>query len=1203
MRLRLRLSRLHEVLAASRISQNHWAIRVGISRGHWSELVNGKHPYPSARTRGLLLDALGLTVEELFDVETGPTPAEGDFRRAIADQYLIDAELGQGGMGTVYQARDARLGRVVAIKVISPEAVSGIGLVQFQREISTIAQLQHPGILPLLDAGEVAGHPYFVMPLVRGGSLRDRLAREGRLSLATVQRLVRGIAAALHHAHGERILHCDVKPANVLLHGDHTWVTDFGIARKLHDEIGGWRSADGLDLSAGTPAYVSPEQATGEADLDARSDVYSLACLTYEMLAGRPPFEGDSTQAVVARRFLVPPSPLREVAPEVPPAVDRIIETALAVSREDRPPTAVAFAEQLEQAVAGPGRLLDAVSLRVARLAHRVSGRQAARRSTGAMAWARDVGRDLAVTVRSLRRAPGYAGVVILTLGLALGANGTMFGIVDRLMLRPPAAVERPEGVRRVYVARFFDGSLQSHSPSLSYPAFEALRDQSSSFSAVAAFTNRTVSLGLGVEARELQALAVTGRFFALLGTPVAIGRAISDADDRLPAGARVVVLADGLWRTRFGADSGIIGQTVQLHGQPWTVIGVAPPGFTGPQLERVDLFLPFTALFAATQEGDNWRTSRGWQYLRIIGRLAPGVTAARADDEATLVYQAAHRAYREYEEKAVVNLRALLPEQDPQWRSPEARVAAWLSLMAAVVLLIACANLASLGLARGMSRTGEVAVRRALGVTRARLIRQFVTESLVLCLLGAGVGLFIASVGGRLVRTTMFPGLLWSESVLDGRIVLATALATMGSAVVAGVIPLLRGSATDLSQALHASNRRSTGRLPRLLNTLLVTQVGLATVLLAGAGLFVQSVREVGKVDLGIRPGQAIAVNVSFDHRTTPDDAVNRFYREAAERVRLIPGVTAAGAAIGGPFLNNYATQLRIPGVDSIPPLAGGGPYYYRMAAGALEALGPRLLRGRLFTAADEAAGAAPVAIVTDLMVRTIWPNRDPLAQCLIVEDRPCAQVVGVVADMHRDGIREAAFMQYFLPLAEDETAAAEGLFVSAAADPARLVEPIRRVLHDLRGDLPFASVEPYEALIAPQARSWRLGASMLSAFGLLSLAMAVIGVYGMLAFLVTRQRSELGVRAALGATPGRLLRQVLIRGVGTTAVGVGLGLAASVAVAGRLDGLLFNVSARDPLVLGAAAVTVLGAATAAALIPGRRAALADPLAALRSE
>jgi hypothetical protein len=320
MRVRLNQQQLITFLAQSRLSQNHWALKLGLSRGHWSEIVNGKHPYPSPKTRERMVEVLGLAFEELFEIEAGvPSWADTDFRRALADRYLIDSELGQGGMGAVYLARDRRHGRLVAVKVISPEAVTGIGTRRFLREIATVAQLQHPHILPLHDSGEAAGQPFYVMPYIRGGSLRARLEAVVRLPVDEAVALTTGIAAALQHAHEQRVLHCDVKPENILLDGMHAYVTDFGVARKLHSEVLPWTAPRELDLSAGTPAYVSPEQASGEKELDARSDVYSLACVVYEMLTGRQPFEGGNTQAVVSRRCRRPAGDRPGSAPQCGP--------------------------------------------------------------------------------------------------------------------------------------------------------------------------------------------------------------------------------------------------------------------------------------------------------------------------------------------------------------------------------------------------------------------------------------------------------------------------------------------------------------------------------------------------------------------------------------------------------------------------------------------------------------------------------------------------------------------------------------------------------------------------------------------------------------------------------------------------------------------------------------------------------------------
>jgi predicted permease len=838
-------------------------------------------------------------------------------------------------------------------------------------------------------------------------------------------------------------------------------------------------------------------------------------------------------------------------------------------------------------------RTLEAIDLRQRRSRHRLE-------------LLADLSDDVRFAARGIRRAPGFALAVILTLGLALGANATMFGIVDRLLLQPPPHIEQPDRIARVLVSRLFGEALGSPSRSMSYVAFTDLRDHGASFAAVAAVSYREMSLGVGLDAQPVMVNLSSGGYWHLLGTTAVLGRAFGPEEDRVPAGEPVAVLSHEFWQRHFGGRPDVLGQALVLDKYPFTVIGVAPAGFTGIDITPVDLWIPFSAGMIARSGGDweNQRTSRGNQFLYTVARLRDGVGLEAAEAEAGVTYRAGHEDWGRYEREATITLAPVVLARGPN--APiEARIAAWLLGVTVVVLLIACANVANLLLARGVQRRGEIAVRLTLGVSRPRLFRQLMVETLMLTTLGALLGLVLVIWGGGLIRATLLPGIAWTTTPVNGRVVVVTLGCTLLATILAGLVPMLRAGRMDLASALRGGTRAShaTGRLRPML---LLVQTSLTTLLLVGAGLFVRSLAQVEGLDLGLEPDRALVANLPpalFGEDPALAEPRQRAFLEQLRQRH--PDIEAAGFSVGGPFLGNWATSVRVPGRDSLPRLPGGGPYYFAVTEGVIEALGARILQGRHFTEGDGAA-TPPVVIVSELMARTLWPGEVAIGRCIHVGsgEPPCSEVVGVVADIHRQGIQENPFMMYFIPLAQAPgDLVPSNLFVRTTGAPLEMAETIRREVLALDPAQSFVRVQPYGDLISPGMRPWRLGATMFSLFGLLALLTASVGLYGVLAFLVSQQSRELGIRMALGAQPRRILVSVLRGGLGMAGAGVLVGLVAAVLLAPWLGPLLFETSPTSPGVLVAAAVTVLVIAAGASLLPARRAVRINPVEVMRSE
>ncbi len=805
------------------------------------------------------------------------------------------------------------------------------------------------------------------------------------------------------------------------------------------------------------------------------------------------------------------------------------------------------------------------------------------------------LGQDLRYAVRTFSRSPGLVAAAVICLALGIGANATIFGVVDTLLFRPPPRVQDPGRVVRLY--------FRHHSPTLGtfassttgYPMYTSIRESARAFDAVAAFTySRRASLGRAADARLVDVVLASASFFPVLGVQPALGRFFVADEDR-PGGPAVAVLGYAFWRAAFGGDSAIVGRQVQLGRGSYTVVGVAPDRFTGVNLQNVDLWVPLTT---STPElmGPNY-LNRGSYFLQIIGRLGPG-GAASAEHEATLAYRA-EDVYSGRDSNAVAVLGPVQHARGPEI-SKDAKVSIWLAAVAIIVLLIACANVANLLLARSLQRQRDVAIRVALGAGWWRLTRQVLIESLVLAIAGGIAALFVTLWAGPLIRAFLLPNTPAFTEPLDARVIAFTAVVALLTGIVTGAVPAWQLARRDLTPALKAGAGEGRYQRSRLRSGLLVAQVALTVVLIIGAGLFTRSLRNVERQNFGFDPVHTLLVTIDLRAAGYTPAQINAVHLQILARLEARPGIEAAAATVAHPLGYATAASASVPGRDSIPQLPSGGPYYQQVTPGYFAAIGTPV-RGRAFTSADRAGS---VAIVNETMARLLWPGENAIGKCFVPGDaKTCAEVIGVVTDARRFNAVEDPSMIFYVPFSGTSDQYITALVVRARGRPEDWIGPVRSAIQETAPNLPFASVTPLADLLAPSIRPWRLGSTMFAGFALLALVLSAVGLYGVLAYVVTQRTHEMGVRVAMGAQRWDVQRLMVSHGVRVAAVGAALGALAGL-VAGRvLSSLLYGVSPRDPLVLFAAVLVPVVVAAVASYLPARRASRVDPVVALRYE
>jgi putative ABC transport system permease protein len=810
---------------------------------------------------------------------------------------------------------------------------------------------------------------------------------------------------------------------------------------------------------------------------------------------------------------------------------------------------------------------------------------------------------DIRYGARVLARHKAFTAVAVITLALGIGANTAIFSVVNELLLRP---LPYRDAERIVMLWEVTPEGR--HQNTTSRKNFLAWREQSKSFETIAAFSDQRANLTGAGDPEEVSTQIASSGLFNVLGVDAVVGRTFTK-DDIQPGATRVAVLGYGLWQRRFGGDRGVIGKPITLSGEPYTVIGVVPANFQWHIRSRSGTGKPAEVWTLLTMPASQADTGSAWhgRFLSVVGRLKPGVSREQADAE-------------------LKTIEARISEDDPQFSkgySAEAipvreqlvgnvRPALWLLLGAVgFVLLIACANVANLLLARAASREKEIALRTALGARRTRIVRQLLTESLLLALLGGLGGLALAWWGIQALVAISPRDLVNLQGVGLNLTVLGWTLAVVVvTGILFGLVPALEATRLDLNDTLKEGGKGSGGQSARsrgLRGALVVAEVALALVLLVSAGLLVKSFARLRNIDTGFRTDNVLTMVVRVsDTKYKEDSQFVNFFHQAEERIRALPGVRSVGIVNYLPLYGGLgsATGFAVEGRPAPPPGEEPTTNVRASDAGYFRTIGIPVLRGRNFTEVEDAQ-ARHVVIVSESFAQKYFPGEDPVGKRVAVEmfDKPTpTEIVGVVGDVRYDSLTDAAEPTVYFPHPE-LTYSFMTLVIHADGDPTQLTPAIRREISGIDPDQPISDVRTMTQVMAETVGRARFSTLLFGLFAGLATLLAAVGIFGVMNYSVTLRTREIGLRMALGAQPARVLVLVLRQGLVLTLVGIGLGVAVSLALTRVMSSLLFGVDATDPATFAAIVPLLTAVSLLACYIPARRATHIDPLVALRYE
>jgi putative ABC transport system permease protein len=804
---------------------------------------------------------------------------------------------------------------------------------------------------------------------------------------------------------------------------------------------------------------------------------------------------------------------------------------------------------------------------------------------------------DLRFAVRQMAKKPGFTAVVVLTMALGIGANAAIFSVLDAVLLRP-LPYSNPEGLIKVWT-RFTGIGAPNDQNWVSAPEFRDLQQLNRSFSDLAAIGSGSINLGVKGSPQRVVGASVTPNLFSMLGERPLLGRTFL-AEEAQPGRDHEVVLSYGLWRRVFGGNPNVVGSTIDIDGVPMSVVGVMPEGFAYP--DEAEIWGPLA--FSPDDLSENSRGSHG---LEVLGRIRPGLTLAQVQSDMdrvgkTMIEQHGSYPYQKYGFGII--LHPLLEETVGDVKP------SLIVLMAAVglVLLIACANIANLLLVRSTERQQEMETRMALGASGARLVRQLLTESVVLAFAGGLVGLAVTPwilQGLIAIAAKSLPRAV--HTAIDSRALFLTAAISLATGILFGLAPALQAGRKHQFDGLKGGRSTEGKRPKRLRSALVICETAFSLLLIAGAGLLLRSFAEILKVDPGFRPDGVLTLRVALpDAVYSKPEQVRGFYSELLDRVQKLPGVRAAGAVSALPLSGQGSSGTTTIDSQAVPleettpeaDLRVVTPDYFK-------AMGISIVRGRFFDARDSDT-AAPVAMVDESLAQTYWPNQDPIGKRLHMGDRqskaPWDTVIGVVRHVHNRTLEARSRVEVYWPQ-NQRPSGAMTLAVLTAGNPLNLVPTIQREVSSIDPDLPVYRVSTMTEVMGDSLERRRLALILLAVFAGLALLLASVGIYGVTSYGVAQRHVEIGLRMALGADRGQVLSMLLRSGLTTIAIGLGLGLVLALFLTRLMSGLLFSVRASDPLTLGGAAVLLMAAALLAIFVPARRATKVNPMVALRYE